>query len=109
MDDQLDLFRSSPKLGVQGDKMDSGHRDQFQVIPFPCKRRLGKARRAAEVLLKKKTDKARDAYWRDITGTIEWQMKRMGISDDIIQREVSGFYDLVSAVLASEQRGSDSA
>lgn len=82
--DDLPLFRWTPP--------------QVEVIPFPCRSRVGKIRRTAEYLTGS-TQRGRDAYWRRAVTDLTNQMRRAGIADDRIDQEIADFRDGVEAEL----------
>lgn len=92
MSDQLDLFSGQPK----------SEPSSADMIPFPCKHRVGKARRVAEVILSQPTDKASASYWRSIIGTMDRQMRKAGVADDRIERELDAFKALVQRILDAQ-------
>lgn len=69
-----------------------------EVIPFPANRRVGKARRVAEVLNSKRGRDA-DAYWLRTVETLLGQMDRAGVSREAAEREAQAFFDAVQAEL----------
>ena len=70
-----------------------------EVIPFPCSKRLGKARKAATIIFNKKTDKMAQAYWKDLISKMAARMRRDGIDENRIEREIASFGTLVRSVL----------
>ena len=122
MDEQLNLFEKPPKQQKHGRKMDLGHRQKKSrqseqaatqpetlVIPFPAKKRIGKARRVAEVIASKATQNAVDAYWTRIADDMSKQLLRAGVEEEKVEREIDAFQILVEQLLNAPQRGSDSA
>lgn len=76
--DELDLplFRWSPP--------------QAQVIPFPSTKRIGRIRKAVEVISSRKPRGA-EAYWRQITDAMRRQLEAAGFDHDTIEAEVNAF------------------
>lgn len=70
------------------------------IIPFPASKRTGKIERTATILATKK-GKGADAYWKQVLGGLERQMKTAGISQDIIEHELKAF----TAEVFSQLRG----
>ncbi len=64
------------------------------VIPFPTKQRIGKIRRAAEVLADRH-GKGADQYWRQVAGGMRSQMVAAGIPHEVIEFELRSFFDAV--------------
>ncbi|WP_427026581.1 DUF6074 family protein (plasmid) [Aureimonas ureilytica] len=89
--DDLPLFRWKPP--------------QVEVIPFPCRSRIGKIRRTAQ-LLDENTQKAASAHWKRTTADLERQMERAGISEDRIAAELADFHDAVKVELHRRARQS---
>lgn len=72
--------------------------DACVVIPFPARLRVGKIRRAAEVLADRH-GKSAEQYWRQVAGGMQNQMIAAGIPAEVINAEVSDFFDAVQAEL----------
>lgn len=70
-----------------------------QMIPFPADKRIGKARRCAEVIASRQTKRARDAYWRQTTETLADQLFRAGIEEAEIERQIGLFREAVQREL----------
>lgn len=70
--------------------------DSATVIAFPLARRAGKARRSAQVLLTKKSDRARSAYWQQVCDGLTAGLANVGLSDDEIARQLRTFSEAVS-------------
>jgi hypothetical protein len=87
--DQLDLFNLSPVPSAD-------------MIPFPFKRRYGDARSAAAALLERSDDAARQKYWRGKISRMAAQMRKAGVADDQIERELDGFKVLVQRILDAQ-------
>lgn len=68
--------------------------DVCTVIPFPAKQRIGKIRRAAEVLADRQ-GKSADQYWRQVAGGMQSQMIAAGIPDEVIAAQLRDFLDAV--------------
>lgn len=60
------------------------------IIPFPASKRTGKIERTAAILATKK-GKGADAYWKQVLGGLERQMRTAGIPKDIIEHELQAF------------------
>ncbi len=65
------------------------------VVPFPCRRRIGRIRRMADLLIAASTDRARNARWRQTTDAMAEQMMRAGFDADCIAAELEAFHDAV--------------
>lgn len=63
---------------------------QVEVIPFPCRSRIGKARRVADMIFGT-TDRGAEAYWLRTLSDLRRQMARVGIPDDRIEMEIDAF------------------
>ncbi len=59
----------------------------------------GHVRHAAEVYVRRKTDKARRAYWRRIIGSLAEHMARAGVGSDVIDHEIVVFRKAVEIEL----------
>ncbi|ORE97471.1 DUF6074 family protein [Aurantimonas sp. 22II-16-19i] len=64
------------------------------VIPFPCRYRIAKVRRAA-VMIEANTDRGAEAYWRRTVSDLRKQMERAGIASCRIDAELRSFFDAV--------------
>lgn len=69
-----------------------------QIVLFPMAKRVGKIRRAAEVLTGKSRDEA-GAYWRQIVSTNRRQFDRLGISEHTGDAELRAFFAALQAEL----------
>lgn len=69
-----------------------------KVIPFPSSRRLGKARRVAEVLEQKSGHDA-VAYWKRIIGDLSRQLAAAGVARTVIDSELREFHCAVQEEL----------
>jgi hypothetical protein len=65
-----------------------------EVIPFPAKHRTGRARRVAEIMLKRKGRSAA-GYWRQTIATYDRQLRAAGFSDAVVRRELADFTNAV--------------
>ena len=61
-----------------------------EVIPFPAKHKTGRARRMAEIMLKRKGRWA-ESYWRQTIATYDRQLRAAGVPDAVVRRELSDF------------------
>ena len=71
---------------------------QVEVIPFPCRARVGKIRRTAQQL-DENTKRGAEAYWRRTVADMRRQMERAGISAGRIEEELHVFFDAVQREL----------
>ncbi|WP_062235828.1 DUF6074 family protein [Aureimonas sp. N4] len=78
---------------------------KVEIIPFPCRARVGKIRQAAELVLASPTERASAARWRQMTDGIARQMERAGIPDETIQAELQIFTHAVNAEVIRRSRG----
>lgn len=76
-----------------------------EVIPFPCRARVGKIRQTADLILASQTNRAANARWRQVSDGIVKQMERAGIADAVIRAEVRVFADAVGAEVARRSHG----
>tara|TARA_R110002020_G_scaffold36894_37_gene111039 strand:- start:1937 stop:2245 length:309 start_codon:yes stop_codon:yes gene_type:complete len=75
---------------------------QCEVIPFPSAKRIGRIRKAVEVISTRKP-KGAEAYWRQITEAMRRQMDAAGLDETTIEAEVSAFAAEVAWRLPHEQ------
>lgn len=78
------------------------------IIPFPLERRIGKVRRAAEVL-SGKSRRAADVYWRQLLFGMAREMGRAGLSREAIESQLRDFHSAVQAELSLRATGNDQA
>ena len=78
---------------------------EVEVIPFPCRARIGKIRQTAELILASATDRAASARWRQVTEGIARQMERAGIPAASIDAEIQNFTHAVNAEVVRRSRG----
>lgn len=76
-----------------------------EVIPFPCRARVGKIRRTAQQL-DEDTKRGAEAYWRRTVTDLRRQMERAGVSAARIEAELRVFFDEVQSELNRRARGS---
>ncbi|RIX97159.1 hypothetical protein D3218_19035 [Aureimonas flava] len=69
-----------------------------EVIPFPCRARIAKVRRTAQIL-DETTPQGADAYWERTVSDLRRQMQAAGILGDRIDAELRTFFDAVQAEL----------
>ncbi|WP_287070773.1 DUF6074 family protein [Mesorhizobium sp.] len=62
------------------------------VLPFPTVRRIGKIRRAVEVL-SDRTGKGGNQYWKQVIAGMRTQMVSAGLADEVIDQELRAFAD----------------
>lgn len=80
------------------------------VIPFPAARRVGKARRAAQVLLNTTSQKGREAYWRRAEHNLASALASIGVPPHEIDRQLRAFSETVSIEMQRQQhRGREQA
>ncbi|WP_430981663.1 DUF6074 family protein [Mesorhizobium ciceri] len=73
------------------------------VICFPMRRRVGKIRRTAELLLDRR-GRAADHYWRQTVAGVVGQLTRAGLTEAAIRTEVQTFSDAVQEELRRAAR-----
>lgn len=78
--------------------------DVCTVIPFPTKQRIGKIRRAAEVLADRH-GKGAEQYWRQVAGGMRSQMVAAGISPEMIDAQLRDFFDAVQHEMVRQSYG----
>lgn len=64
---------------------------KFQVIPFPCHLRHGKIRQAARSLSNAASEKDAGFRLQRSIVSLENNLKKVGISQDVIEQEVQSF------------------
>jgi hypothetical protein len=69
-----------------------------KVIVFPLKRRLGKIRHTANLLLGKRGDDA-DLYWKQVIAANRKHLERVGLDENEIGAELQAFFDAVQGEL----------
>lgn len=62
-----------------------------EVIPFPTGRRIGKVRSFVNLYLTRKTESGRKQLWRATLATLIHQMRRTGIDDVVIVKQLEAF------------------
>ena len=72
-----------------------------EVIPFPCRKRVGKIRRTVQMVTAGSA-KSRDAYWRRAIADMAGQMKRAGIPNARIEIELASFEAEVSRLVEGQ-------
>jgi len=65
------------------------------LLVFPADRWTGKARRTAEVILRKKTDRARQQYWDGIVERMLARLIAAGASEDDALAQIGPFRQAV--------------
>lgn len=65
-----------------------------QVVPFPHSKRIGKARRVAQVLSRKNGHDA-TTYWNSIIQNLKTGMDRVGIEASTVTDEIQAFTAIV--------------
>jgi hypothetical protein len=73
--------------------------DGAEVVPFPLARRRRKVLSVATTLSQRKSAESQDRYWLQIIGDLNRQLRRQGIDEAEIARQLSGFHTAVGAVL----------
>lgn len=67
------------------------------VVPFPLDRDVGRVRHVAKLYLSKTSEKAQRAYWgRSVCDRLRETMRKIGIPDDEIARQIEAFRLAVS-------------
>ena len=70
-----------------------------KIIPFPTAKRIGKIRRAVE-MLSTKHGGAAETYWRQTITALANQLHRAGFDEETIGAQVRAFHDAVQAELS---------
>lgn len=92
---QLDLFDwTPPKENAMG--MSAMAPAGAQIIPFPQEHNIGKARHVAALLLKRRTEKDQESYWRQVCNRMAGSMAKAGLDDDQIATQLNAFSRAVS-------------
>ena len=70
------------------------------ITPFPHSRRIGKVRQVAEILLERKTERTRENYRKETLSRLRSKMRKLGLSNEIIEVEIQNFETVLSTELA---------
>src|SRR5688500_13982871 len=70
------------------------------VVAFPMERAVGKARHVAATYQRRTTARSRDRYWLDTCETMATMLRRCGLDEEQVNRQLSAFARAVSSELA---------
>lgn len=73
------------------------------IIPFPADRNIGKARHVASLIVKRRTQKDQESYWRQVCQRMAGVMAKAGLSDEQIEAQLVAFRGAVSAEMCRLQ------
>lgn len=101
-DRTLDLFAHSSTVGEAGAALAA---TGAMVSVFPLDRRLGKIRDVATKLLAKTTERAVDAYRRQVTEALEVHLRSKRVPEDEHAGEIGRFWLAVDCEVARRLHG----
>ena len=85
--------------------MGNSHDDQ--LVPFPLGRRIARARDVVAKMSKRKSQADFDRYLDQVQKGLRQQLGGIGFSDDVIEREIACFFNLVEEEADKRMRAMD--
>ncbi|WP_404404911.1 DUF6074 family protein [Pelagibacterium halotolerans] len=73
------------------------------IIPFPQDRNVGKARHVASLILKRRTQKDQESYWRQVCQRMAGSMAKAGLDNEQIEAQLVAFRRAVSNEMFRQQ------
>lgn len=70
------------------------------VIPFPLDRYVGKARYVAAMINRRRTIREREIYFRSICRSLANQLRRAGLEESEVSRQIDAFTKTVKRSIA---------
>lgn len=95
------------KPPANGGEAIMGNSHDDQLVPFPLGRRIARARDVVAKMSKRKSQADFDRYLDQVQKGLRQQLGGIGFSDDVIEREIACFFNLVEEEADKRMRAMD--